>query len=91
MADLNTLQYPRHLHKPDGVWTMVHDAGAAVLALEDGWALSPNDFAPRADDTPETAPEPETVPVAVAVIQIEPDVVPVAPRKKPGRPRKTLE
>ena len=51
-------EFPRTLHKPEGVTLTVHDEVAKLAALDEGWALSPVlngaviDFDEAADDAP---------------------------------------
>lgn len=71
---LETLQYPRHLHR-SGAFRIVADAAEASQALTEGWTLSP---------------EPPQTP-AIEESEIDPEQAPVAPRRKPGRPRTIKE
>lgn len=75
MIDLDTLEYPRHVHKPsyDGQWVYlsVRDADACGAALRDGWSLTPILIDP-APPSPAVSPAP----------------VPVPEPKRRGRPRK---
>ncbi len=58
MMDLTALEYPRHLHKPEGAYLRVNTVAEAAIAVAEGWHVSPNcDDAPPA--APEVTPEPE--------------------------------
>ena len=83
--DLRTLQYPRHLHAPGGVWKIVNDAEDAAAAIAAGWALSPD--GPFV--TAEAVEASEDVPQEP--YESDPAVPPVAARKKPGRKPKPKE
>lgn len=53
--------FPRHLHKPGGVFKVVDDQAAMEAALADGWDLEPSPL-PPAPDVAEPPPAAE-VPV----------------------------
>lgn len=52
-------EYPRHLHKAGGIYTIVGDDDAKAAALADGWALAPVLDPPIEDaaDAPADVPE----------------------------------
>lgn len=78
--DLKTLQYPRHIHK-DGAYQIVPSWEACDTAMDDGWVLSPGDAPRETADAGEASDSPGNTP----------DMEPVAPRRKPGRPRTLKE
>ena len=84
IVDLGTLQYPRHLHKSGGAFLIVSDAEDATQQIEEGWWLTPP--SELADESP-IVQEAETS----TLVTPDPDMPPVAVRKKPGRPRKLKE
>jgi len=82
---IETLQYPRHLHR-GGTYRIVADAVEAAQAMTEGWTLSP-------EPLPAPLPAEESAPPASqdATSEHAPAEAPVALRRKPGRPRKSQE
>lgn len=85
MADLTSLEYPRHVHLPShfGDWRSrtVVDADACAAALADGYSLEPvivPDGEPLDGAEPADVPEVPTVPVDTGDAPI---------KRKPGRPK----
>lgn len=51
MPELTTLEYPRHVHKPEGAYLRVENAVECANALDAGWELTPPVDVPAEDDT----------------------------------------
>ena len=58
MSELDQLEYPRHLHKPNREFLVVQNAQEAASALKDGWTIvcppppdSPLGMAQAADES----------------------------------------
>lgn len=54
------LEYPRHLHGPNGTFVVVHNDTERDLQLAKGWYLWPTDVPVKAVD-----PSPETTPAVI--------------------------
>ena len=82
-VDLETLEYPRHLHKTHADFLVVHSAEEAAKAIEDGWTVDCP--APVYDDAPAPVVSRAVDPLIDAVDEpIDPVPVP-AHRPKRGR------
>lgn len=81
MTDLNTLQYPRHVHK-GGAWKIVHSPDECDVALDAGWVLSPGDDPrrPALDAESEVQPADEVTDVESSTVADVPE--PDAPKSR---------
>jgi hypothetical protein len=74
LCNLRSLQYPRHLHKPRGLYLIVDSAQEAAQAIGDGWFVDANDALKAGGPAPqETRPAQPPVIATVVAPALAPD------------------